>query len=73
MSIPQYGEMAPPAPPAPVENKTKNVYEAETNENDVNVAKEMTKRSRIRAIGTVGVFALLMSPFIITVLRMVPQ
>lgn len=72
MSTPLYGERADITPPAP-ETKTKIINEVPTNESDVLVARENTKRSMIRAGGTVATFGVIMLPVIIAMLRVVPQ
>lgn len=63
---PQYGERVshPASSTPPVENHTKFVNEAPTNEHDVQVAHLMLRRSIVRATGTVLVFTVLMSPIV---------
>ncbi len=72
---PQYGERV-----ARVEEDSKHAlpgtviknYPA-TNEHDVAVSKLAMRRSVIRTCGTVAVFAVLMSPFLVALMRVVPQ
>lgn len=70
MSTPQYGEIAPPPEPVPA---TQIINKAATNENDLAIEREHTKRSIIRTVGVVTVFVTLLLPIIIAVSRAVPQ
>jgi hypothetical protein len=68
---PQYGERVPGAQKLPITADTKIVNHAATNEHDATVARENTKRSVIRTLGTVVVVAILMLPLIIGASRAV--
>lgn len=57
---PQYGEIA--TPEAQAEARIKNVIEPPTNEYDVEVERLRYRRSVVRMIGTVLVFAVLITP-----------
>ena len=68
---PLYGERTT-TPPEPVP-ATKIINKAATNENDLAIEREHTKRSIIRTLGVVTVFVALLLPIIIAVSRAVPQ